>query len=169
MEIQDYPNYLIYDDGRIWSKPRKNLRGHRMKGRFLKPAKSHEGYHRVHLSRDRKSNNFLVSRLVAQHYIPNPENKAQVDHINRDVHDNRVSNLRWVTSRENCDNKGMMKTNKSGHRGICYDKNSGGWKYQYQKKPHKINKYFKTKQDAIHYKFFFLLKLKSTDRVDAYL
>ena len=44
-------------------------------------------------------------RLVAEKYLPNPDNKEQVDHINRVRHDNRVENLRWVTRQENCENR----------------------------------------------------------------
>ena len=44
-------------------------------------------------------------RLVAEKYLPNPEGKEQVDHINRIRHDNRVQNLRWVTRKENGENK----------------------------------------------------------------
>jgi len=44
-------------------------------------------------------------RLVAENYLPNPENKEQVDHINRVRHDNRVENLRWATRQENCENR----------------------------------------------------------------
>ena len=44
-------------------------------------------------------------RLVAEKYLPNPNNYPQVDHINRVRHDNRVENLRWVTRQENCENR----------------------------------------------------------------
>ena len=44
-------------------------------------------------------------RLVAEKYLPNPDNKEQVDHINRVRHDNRVENLRWTTRQENCENR----------------------------------------------------------------
>jgi len=154
MEIQDFPDYLIYDDGRVWSKPRNTTRGG-----FRKPIKNTKGYHNVQLCRDGKVSGFLVSRLVAQHYIPNPENKPEVDHIDRNPLNNHVSNLRWATRQENCDNIGMMKTNKSGHKNISYRKSKNRWIFQYRKKGHDVHKMFKTKQDAIHYKFFFLLKL----------
>jgi hypothetical protein len=44
-------------------------------------------------------------RLVAEKYLPNPNNYPQVDHINRVRHDNRVENLRWVTRQQNCENR----------------------------------------------------------------
>ena len=47
---------------------------------------------------------FLVHRAVAELFIPNPENKQEVDHINTDPFNNMVWNLRWVTHQENCNN-----------------------------------------------------------------
>ena len=47
---------------------------------------------------------FRIHRAVAELFIPNPENKPCVDHINTDPLDNRVENLRWVTYKENCNN-----------------------------------------------------------------
>ena len=49
--------------------------------------------------------NALVHRLVAQAFLPNTENKACVDHINRNRSDNRMENLRWVNARENMSNR----------------------------------------------------------------
>jgi hypothetical protein len=59
------------------------------------------GYHKMDLYKDAVCKWFGVSRLVALAFIPNPDNKPEVDHINKNRIDNRVENLRWVTSKEN--------------------------------------------------------------------
>ena len=51
-----------------------------------------------------------VHRIVAETFIPNPENKSEVDHINRIRNDNRVENLRWVTRLENAQNRGPKES-----------------------------------------------------------
>ena len=95
MEIQDYPNYLIYEDGRVWSKY-KNI--------FLKTDVNTTGYLRVCL-RNGKNKRMFIHRLIAIHYIPNPDNKPCVDHIDHNTQNNNISNLRWVTIRENSSNR----------------------------------------------------------------
>lgn len=70
-------------------------------GRELKHDVTHDGYHRVTLYNNGKSKHIPVHRLVANAFIPNPENKPTVNHKNGDKSDNRVSNLEWSTRSEN--------------------------------------------------------------------
>lgn len=75
----------------------------RMKGKMLLPI-ADNNYMKVLLSKEGKQKLKLVHRLVAEAFIPNPDNKPEIDHINTDRTDNRVENLRWVTRKENCNN-----------------------------------------------------------------
>ena len=68
------------------------------------------GYNYVHLSFNNHTKAFKVSRLVAKAFIPNPENKKYVDHINTIRTDDRASNLRWTTASENNLNPISRKT-----------------------------------------------------------
>lgn len=54
-----------------------------------------------------------IHRAVAELFIPNPDNKPQVDHIDGDKHNNRVDNLRWVTAKENINNPTTLQRRKS--------------------------------------------------------
>lgn len=72
-------------------------------GRILKPANNSRGYYFVQLSQDNKVARKYVHRLVAEAFIPNPESKPTVNHINCDRSDNRVENLEWASYRENND------------------------------------------------------------------
>lgn len=72
-------------------------------GRVLKQTK-HNGkqpYFYVTLSKEHKTKKILVHRLVAEAFIDNPECKPQVNHKDGNVHNNKVSNLEWVTNAEN--------------------------------------------------------------------
>lgn len=59
------------------------------------------GYERVNLTIAKKQSKKLVHRLVAEAFIPNPENKSEVNHIDGDKHNNHVDNLEWTTHDEN--------------------------------------------------------------------
>lgn len=87
-----FPDYYsISSDGRVFSKRR---------GKCLQPKKSQAGYLRVGLACNGKIKMMSVHRLVALAFIPNPENKPTVNHINEIKTDNRVENLEWATNAE---------------------------------------------------------------------
>jgi hypothetical protein len=152
MNIHDFPNYLIFDDGKVFSKN---------SNKFLKPGKGRGGYHYVILYKDGNAKTVRIHRLIAIHYIPNPDNLPEVDHINRDKSYNTVQNLRWSSRIDNNNNKGMFKTNTSGHIGISYHKTRNRWKYEKSYHNKRIQIYFKTKTQALCYKYIILLKIKS--------
>ena len=68
---------------------------------LLKPVRGKDGYLRCNIAQDGKFRLWLVHRLVAEAFIPNPDSKAEVNHIDGDKANNNVSNLEWVTREEN--------------------------------------------------------------------
>ena len=75
---------------------------------FLKQAISPKGYLKVTLLKNGARSTKQVHRLVAEAFIPNPDNKPQVDHIDGNKQSNIVSNLRFATNKENCNNPNTL-------------------------------------------------------------
>lgn len=70
-------------------------------GRILKSGKDKDGYLKVILCKNNIKSTKTIHRLVAQAFIPNPENKLEVNHIDEDKANNNVNNLEWSTRKEN--------------------------------------------------------------------
>lgn len=75
----------------------------------MKQKKDKRGYRRVTFTTNYKRKTFLVHRLVASAFIPNPKNKPYVNHINEVTNDNRVENLEWCTNSENLLHNNVQK------------------------------------------------------------
>ena len=98
--IEDYPNYVISKNGDIVILPYKDKRGNDRKIRVKKAGTDWDGYKIVPLVNEKGTKTFSVHRLVAQAFIPNPENKETVNHIDGDKTNNNVDNLEWSTRGE---------------------------------------------------------------------
>jgi len=142
MEIQGFPDYLIYEDGRVFSKKRR---------KFMKANDNGRGYLQISFNTD-KIHTRKIHRLVALHYIPNPHNYPQVDHIDRNRTNNDVSNLRWVDPSTNSQNTGMRCDNTSGHKNIYYLNCRECWIYKKTIRGKTTLRYFDTLEEAVAYK-----------------
>ncbi len=90
-------------------------------GRILSPAIDERGYERVCLFKADRRRRYKVHRLVALAFIPNPENKPQVNHKDGNKRNNSVSNLEWVTNAENMDHARANGLHE-GHQRFCNSK-----------------------------------------------
>ena len=102
--VDGFDKYEISNYGRLRSTDRlvNNHGGYYLKkGRILNPTKDHYGYPCFELKQDGKTWNAKIHRLVAIHFIPNPDNKPEVNHIDNNPSNPRADNLEWCTHYEN--------------------------------------------------------------------
>lgn len=112
-DIRGYEGlYGITMTGRVWSYKTK---------RFLKPNVVDNGYLQVSLYKDNKRKYFYVHRLVAETYIPNPDNKPQVGHIDDNPRNNCWDNIYWTTALNNCNYGSRAKGCNGAKKVICVE------------------------------------------------
>lgn len=102
--------YKISNKGRVI----KILKGGKEK--IVKTSINSEGYVRTSLTKNKKTKQVLVHRLVAEAFIPNLENKPLVNHKNSNRSDNNLSNLEWATHKENNQHAYKYGSLKGRHR-----------------------------------------------------
>ena len=141
-DIPGFNDYMVDTEGNVWSKRRKI---------FLKNRIGTGGYVEYSLFVNRVRRTMRGHRLVAMTWIPNPENKPEVDHIDRNRSNNNLCNLRWATHSENQNNRSIPVNNKTGIMNISYRKD-GRWIYTKVFQGKRTYKGFFTKEEAIKYK-----------------
>jgi len=92
--IEGFEDYFVSDQGEVFS-----TKSGSMKKR--KPCKGGDGYLGLGLCNKGNRKQMSIHRLVAQAFVPNPENKPCVNHIDGNKQNNNANNLEWVTYREN--------------------------------------------------------------------
>lgn len=101
--------YRINRNGDVWNCKRNRL---------MKQTVNSIGYLVVGFNKNNKSKQYLIHRLIGIHFIPNPDNLPEIDHIDRNRSNNNLENLRWVSKSTNQHNKLKCKRNKSGFKNI---------------------------------------------------
>lgn len=142
--FEDFKGYKVFENGDVVSYRAMKSDGNTFISyvsdepqRVLKPFRDSKGYLHVDLHNRDKRITRKVHRLVALAFIPNPENKPQVNHIDGDKTNNHVSNLEWVTGPENHQHKMKMGLNVSlsgdQHYTRTKEKYKKGWHHANQK------------------------------------
>ena len=145
MECIYNDNYLIYNDGRVYN--------HKY-DRWLEGWINQDGYRRFILSGKR----YFGHRLVAIHYIDNPQNLPEVDHIDGNKLNNDVSNLRWLSHADNTNAYNKLRSdNTSGFKNISWCNTYKKWDFQKKIYGKRICKRFNSINDALWFKFVILL------------
>ena len=117
--VDGFDNYLVSNFGNI-----KNSKTNKI----LKLINNSEGYKVINLFKNKKVKMFRVHRLVGMAFLENLDNKPMIDHIDNNPSNNNFKNLRWCSQKDNLANQGKRENNKSGYKGVCFDKHAKKYK-----------------------------------------
>jgi len=114
--------YLIYDNGQVWSL---------LNNKFLKQQKTYDGYLMVDLCKNGLDKKIKIHRLVAQAFIPNPNNYSQINHIDENKTNNNVNNLEWCTAsyNNNYGEHNIKLAHTKGKKIRCIETNTIYWSF----------------------------------------
>lgn len=116
--------YSITEDGKVFSERSKKF----LKDCLKYSKKTELKYRAFTLCKNGVCKNYSTHKLIAEAFIPNPNNFTVVDHINRQQDDNRIENLRWVDRSMNSINKGKYKGSlTSKYKGVSWCKKTKKW------------------------------------------
>ena len=115
-KIDGYENYEVSNFGFV-----RNLNYNKIK--ILINREDNHGYLHIDLCKNSKVKTFKIHRLVAKSFIPNPENKSQVNHIDGNKKNNTVDNLEWNTAKENIIHSYKIGLNVSRKSVLQFDMN----------------------------------------------
>lgn len=111
--IKNYENYVIYDNGDVVNE---------QANRFLRGKIKLNGYKVYTLSKNNIKQDFYAHRLVAEYFIPNPDNLPVVNHKDGNKLNNDVSNLEWVNYSQNTEHAHQNNLIKKEHKAVYYEK-----------------------------------------------
>ena len=111
-DTEQYVDLIGFDNYEILTTEPFTIRRKDNKRVVTETVNKNTGYVYVHLNTQSGQVNRYKHRLIAQHFIPNPNNLSDVDHIDRNKQNNTLSNLRWVSRSDNLKNRTVKPSGK---------------------------------------------------------
>ena len=141
-KVAGFDKYSVSDQGNVTKDKNMTLK---------KLSPNNNGYVTTSLTKNKKTKMITVHRLVASTFLPNPEIKKSVDHINNDIKNYKLTNLRWATLSQNQQNQKKSIKNTSGFKGVSFVKKTNKWRADITINGKRINLgSYMNKEDAVN-------------------
>ena len=128
-DIKGYEGiYQISNFGEVIRLRSYDSRNHLRNSKILKQRTTSDGYLQLGLHKNGKETKYLVHRLVAEAFLPNPDNLTEVNHIDENKQNNCISNLEWCTHKYNtnygtCQERRLTAWKQKREEKLCVEKN----------------------------------------------